>query len=89
MLAKIRSSFILKLTFDHIRNKKRLNIVKYNKSLLSRLNLTKEDFKAYAHLKEFNEKYNLSIEDVDINELCLSNYHLGNEGFECLAKIKF
>ena len=89
MLATIRSSYILKLSFEHIRNKKKLNIVKYNKSLLSRLNITKEDFDAYIHLKEFNEKYNLNIEDVDIKELCLRNHHLGNEGFECLIKIKF
>ena len=63
--------------------------IKYNNKLLSRLNIRKEDFKSYTYLKEFNEKYNLNIEDVDITDLDLSNYHIGNEGLENLAKIKF
>ena len=89
MLKKIRNTYILELTFSHLRNKKKLNIIKYSNKLLSRLNITKEDFKAYLNLKEFNEKYNLNIEDVDITELDLSNHHFGNEGLEYLTKIKF
>ena len=69
MLKKIRNTHIIELTFSHLRNKKKLNIIKYNNKLLSRLNITKEDFKSYIYLKEFNEKFNLIIEDVDIIEL--------------------
>jgi len=57
MLKNIRNTNILKLTFSHLRNKKQLNIIKYNNKLLSRLNITKEDFKSYIYLKEFNERY--------------------------------
>ena len=89
MLKKIRNTHIIELTFSHLRNKKKLNIIKYNNKLLSRLNITKEDFKSYIYLKEFNEKFNLNIEDVDIIELDLSNHLIGNEGLEYLAKIKF
>ena len=53
-MRKIRSDYILDITFNHIRNKKKLNIIKYNRKLLSRLNITKEDFEAYIHLKVFN-----------------------------------
>ena len=55
MLKKIRNAYILDLTFSHLRNKKKLNIIKYNNKLLSRLNVTKEDYKAYINLKEFNK----------------------------------
>ena len=89
MLKKIRNAYIIDLIFSHLRNTIKLNIIKYNNALLSRLNITKEDFKAYKNLKEFNEKYNLNIEDVDITELDLSNHHFGNKGLEYLAKIKF
>ena len=89
MLRNIRNTYIINLIFSHLRNKKKLNIIKYNNKLLSRLNITEEDFKAYINLKEFNEKYNLNIEDADITELNLSNHHFGNEGLEYLAKIKF
>ena len=89
MLKKIRNTYIINLIFSHLRNKKKMNIIKYNNKLLSRLNITKEDYKAYINLKEFNEKYNLNIEDIDITELDLSNLYFGNEGLEYLTKIKF
>ena len=40
-------------------------------------------------LKEFNNKYNLSIKDIKINKLDLSFKGLGNEGLNDLCKIEF
>ena len=40
-------------------------------------------------LKEFNNKYNLSIKDTKINKLDLRWKKLGNAGFEDLCKIEF
>ena len=36
-----------------------------------------EDFEIYITLKEFNNKYNINIEDIDIKELNLSNRNIG------------
>ena len=69
MLNKIRSVYIISEIFKNLRNKRKLNLVKYNKKIMNRLNITKEDFKAYDLLKQFNNKYNTNIEDVEIEEL--------------------
>ena len=51
-----------------------MNIIQYNKKILSRLNIKKEDFEVYESLKEFNSKYRINIEDIDIDELILNRY---------------
>ena len=89
MLSLIHSKFILDSIFKNIRNKRKLNLIKYNKSLLNTLNITKEDFNAYLTLHEFNKKYNTNIEDIDIKELDLSQNNIGNEGLKFLCEIKF
>ena len=66
-----------------------MKIVKYNKKILDRINITEEDFKVYTYLKEFNEEYNLNIEDIDISVLILKHKNIGNEGLKILSKIKF
>ena len=63
---------ILKEIFKYIKNRTKLNIIKYNKKILDILYITKEDFKVYESLKEFNEIFNLNIRDIDIEELDLS-----------------
>ena len=89
MLRKINSAFILDIILNNLRSKKKLKIVKYNKKILDRINITEEDFVVYIYLKEFNEKYNSNIEDIDITELNIKHKHLGNEGLKSLSKIKF
>ncbi len=89
MLEKIRSTYIIDIIFNNLRNKRKLNIIKYNKKTIFRLNIKEEDFKVYSFLKEFNEKYNSNIEDIDIFHLGLRRKNLGNEGLKCLSKIKF
>ena len=66
-----------------------MNIIKYNKKILERINITQEDFKVYIYVKDSNKKYNLNIEDIDISELTLKDKHLGNEGLKSLSKIIF
>ena len=36
-----------------MKNKRKLNVIKYNKRILARLNISKEHFKNYIKLKEF------------------------------------
>ena len=89
MLEKVKSKYILKEIFENIRNKRKLNIIKYNKGINIKLEMNKEDFQIYIILKEFNNKYNTNIEDIDIKELYLNGKKIGNEGLKDLVKIKF
>ena len=87
MLDKVKNKYILKEIFESIKNKRKLNIIKYNKRIKSELDITKEDFEIYITLKEFNNKYNTNIEDIDIKELNLSDRYIKNEGLRDLVKL--
>ena len=89
MLDNIKSSYILNILFKYIHNKKKLNLIKYNKKLLNRLNISSENFKVYECLKEFNLKYDANIEDIDIEILEQKSKNLNNEGLEYFEKIGF
>jgi Leucine-rich repeat (LRR) protein len=89
MLDNVKSKYIQKEIFDKIQNKRKLNIIKYNKRIKVKLNINKEDFEIYTYLKEFNNKYKTNIEDIDIRELNLSGKYIENEGLKDLSKIKF
>ena len=89
MLDKVRSKNIIKEIFGNMRNKRKLNIIKYNKRILIRLNINKEQFENYIILEEFNKKYNTNIEDIDIKQLNLRYKYIGNEGIKILFKIEF
>ena len=43
----IKSKYIISMIFQTIHNKKKLNIIKYNKKLKKKLNVIKEDFEKY------------------------------------------
>ena len=89
MLDNVKSKNIIKEIFRNMRNKRKLNIIKYNKRILIRLNINKEQFENYIILKEFNKKYNTNIEDIDIKQLNLTYKYIGNEGIKILFKIEF
>ena len=89
MLDNLKSKYILKEILEKIHNKRKLNIIKYNKIIKAKLNINKEDFEIYITLKEFNNKYKTNIEDIDIREINLSRINIENEGLKDLAKIKF
>ena len=89
MLENVKSKNIIKEIFRNMRNKRKLNIIKYNKRMLSRLNINKDQFENYIILKEFNQKYNINIEDIDIKQLNLKNKNIGNKGLKILFKIEF
>ena len=75
--------------FNNLKNKRKLKIIKYNKKLLDKLNITKDNFKVYKILKEFNKKYDIYIEDIDIKELNLNRKCIDNEGLQYLKRIEF
>ena len=89
MLDNVKSKYILKEIFQKMKNKRKLNIIKYNKWIMIKLDINIEEFEIYITLKEFNNKYNTNIEDIDIKELNLSERKMGNERLKDLVKIKF
>ena len=89
MLDKVKSIYILKRIFEKIKNKRKLNIIKYNTRIKYKLNINKEDFEIYIVLKEYNNKYNTDIEDLDIKKLNLRDSYLGNDELKDIVKIKF
>ena len=72
-----------------MRNKRKLNIIKYSKNLKESLNITNKDFKGYINLKEFNNTYKTNIEDIDIKELHVKWVTIEDEGLKILNKIDF
>ena len=89
MLDNVKSKYILIEIIANIRNRRKLKIIKYNKIIKVKLNINEEDYKTYITLKEFNNKYNENIEDIDIKELILSNRGIENKALKVLSKIKF
>ena len=89
MIDNLKSKYILKEILEKIQNKRKLNIIKYNKGIKIKLNINKEDFEIYLYLKEFNDKYKTNIKDIDIKELNLNENYIKNEGVKDLIKIKF
>ena len=79
----------MKIIFKNIHNKIKLKIIKHNKYILQRLDIKKEDFKIYETFKEFTEKLNIKIIDIDIKELDLRYENIGNKGLELFKNMKF
>ena len=79
MLDNVKSNLIMNKIFANLKNKRKLIIIKYNKRLLNRINITKKDFKMYQLLKDFNSKYKTRLEDIEIKELGLNGENMGND----------
>ena len=86
----MKSKYIVKEIFEKINNKRKLKIIKYNKRIMIKLDIKKEDFEIYKHLKEFNNKYKTNIEDIDLKEVYIHYWkRIGNLGLKDLVKINF
>jgi len=88
-LNNINCKSILKMIFEYILNRRKLKIIKYNKQLSNKLDITLEDFENYKLLKEFVKNYNTDIKDIDIIDLPLFQKSLGNKGLKDLSEINF
>ena len=68
MFENIKNKYILEMIFQCLKHKRKLKIIKTNKKMLDKLEITIKDFQVYETLKKFNEKFSSNIEDLDINE---------------------
>ena len=57
--------------------------------MINRLNITKANFQEYKILKEFNNKYETNIKDIEIKELNIYRKNIGNNGLKDLFTINF
>ena len=81
---KIKSRYILSKIYDIMSKKKKLEIVKYNKKIQNRLNLTIKDYKEYYEKIEIEiiptkDKYGKFINIKENNELYYHIYFNDNK----------
>ena len=89
MLNNVKSIKSLKIILGTLKRRIELKLMKCNKIMLNKLNITKEDFEQFILLKEMNSKFNLNIKEIDIKELNLENMNLKNDIIEFFGKMKF
>ena len=58
MLNKIRSVKVLNIIVGTLKKRIGLKLFKYNKKMMNKLNIEKEDFEHFTLLKEMNLKFN-------------------------------
>ena len=83
----IKEKYPLITILGLLKKRVQFNLVKYNKILIEKLNIKKEDFENFKLLKEMNQKYKLNIIDIEIKELNLEARELGNEILDDLKLI--
>ena len=65
---KVKSKYILKLIFDHLQKCKLLSIIKYNKNIQNRIDISLIDYKKFLQIEikvypsKFIAKYNSNLE---------------------------
>ena len=79
----------MRILFENLKIRIKLNIIKYNKQILNKLNLSKIDFEDFNILKDFNHKFNLDIRDIDIKYFDIKDKKFGNEILKYLKKLRF
>ena len=78
---KLKNDYFLQKLFHNLLKKKSLNIIKYNKNIRKRINISIKDFKEYSEiyssieieLKPVNNKYG---EFININKEDEKYYHI-------------
>ena len=76
IIEKIKSRYILSKIYDIMSKKKKLEIVKYNKKIKERINISIKDYKEYSEIyssieieiKPVNNKYGKFIKFINMNE---------------------
>ena len=59
MLNNIKSMKILNIIVGTLKRRIKLNLFKYNKKMMHKLNIKKEEFEQFLLLKDMNSKFNI------------------------------
>ena len=99
-LINIKSKFILKKIFESIQKNKVLNIIKYNKKIQNRLNITQNDYKEFLNIEieivpfqDYFVTYNFNFSEpkfyhVYFNDNEKELFPQYKSSFKCEGKIK-
>ena len=85
----IKTNYFLEKVFNNLEEKKKLQIVKYNKNIKNRINININDYKEYSsieiEIKPVNNKYGQFINIKDEDKLYYHIYFNNNkEEIKCL-----
>ena len=88
MLKNIKSFYILKQIFGNIKYKKKLKLIKYDKELSKKIDITLQTYKE-EFFKEFNSKFDTKLTDLNNQLLNLKNKKVENTKLDFLSRVKF
>ena len=88
MLKNIKSFYILKQIFGNIKYKKKLKLIKYDKELSKKMDITLQTYKE-EFFKEFNSKFDTKLTDINNQLLNLKNKKIENTKLDFLSRVKF
>ena len=89
MLNDIESKYILKAVFENIENIWKIKLLKYNKKISNKLDITFKDIQQYHFLIKFNKTCNINLKDFNIDKLNLRKRNLDDKGFKDLCNLEF
>ena len=89
MLNNIKSKIILEKIFNCMKKKIKMKILKCNKVLLNKLNISIKDFKETEVFKEFKKTFNEKDDIEDITKLNLKKKIKNIEAFKYFNQINF
>ena len=84
----IKNKYILNRVFSYLKYGLKLKILKHNKHLMNKLNISIKDFENFQLIKELNQKYNIDIQDIDVEELNLNLKGKINEAINIITQLK-
>ena len=77
ILKNVKSDYILQIFFNYLSKKKILDIIKYNKNLKDRLNISINDYKELSEIEiELKLVYNKYEKFININKENKIYYHI-------------
>ena len=87
LFIKLKSNYILKKLFNNLLKRKSLDIIKYNKYIKNRINISNEDYKEYSEIyssieleiKVAKDKYGKFINIKEENEMYYHIYFNNNK----------
>ena len=89
MLVNLRSNFIFRRIFNNLLKRKKLQLLRRNKKFQKKLNITKKDFLEFKTLNQINQKYNLGVKDIEIEQLFQIGGGHPNKIIEDICKMAF
>ena len=82
LFLNLKNDYFLQVVFNHLEKKRLLNMIKYNKKIMKRINININDYKEYSDLieieirqvkNEYGKFINIKIEDEKYYHIYFNN----------------